>query len=266
MKKLLNTLFVLSEEAYLTLDGENVVILSGKETMGRFPLHTLEHIISFTYKGATPALMGGCAERNIGLSFFSPQGRFQARVTGKTYGNVLLRKEQYRISDDEQRSCRYAKNMIFGKVYNCRWSLERTIRDHSFRVAVDKIKVVSDEMQESWKKIRGCDTLDNLRGMEGQLASRYFSVFNELIINQKDDFSFTTRSRRPPLDRVNAILSFSYTILANDCANALESVGLDTYVGFMHRDRPGRQSLALDLMEELRGIMADHFVVLSSLS
>lgn len=261
MRKLLNTLFVLSEEGYLTVDGDNIVILSGKETLGRFPLHTLENIVSFTYKGGTPALMGACAERNIGLSFFSPNGKFLARINGNTYGNVLLRKEQYRISDDELRSCSYAKNMIFGKVYNCRWSLERTVRDNGFRVELEKIKSVSNELQESLKKIRECDSMDNLRGIEGQLASRYFSVFDELIINQKEDFIFTTRTRRPPLDRVNAILSFAYTILASECANAIESVGLDAYVGFMHSDRPGRQSLALDLMEELRGIMADRFVL-----
>ncbi|HKM34251.1 MAG TPA: type I-C CRISPR-associated endonuclease Cas1c [Lachnospiraceae bacterium] len=261
MRKLLNTLFILSEDGYLTVDGDNIVILSGKETLGRFPLHTLENIISFTYKGGTPALMGACAERDIGLAFFSPNGKFLARIHGKTYGNVLLRKEQYRISDDEQRSCSYAKNMILGKVYNCRWSLERTVRDNGFRVELEKIKSVSNELQESLKKIRGSNSLDNLRGLEGQLASQYFSVFDELIINQKEDFTFTTRNRRPPLDKINAILSFAYTILANECANALEGVGLDAYVGFMHRDRPGRQSLALDLMEELRGIMAERFVL-----
>lgn len=261
MRKLLNTLFILSEDGYLTVDGDNIVILSGKETLGRFPLHTLENIVSFTYKGGTPALMGACAEKNIGLAFFSPNGRFLARINGGTYGNVLLRKEQYRISDDENRSCKYANNMILGKVYNCRWSLERTVRDNGFRVDLEKIKSVSNELQESLKNIRECISLDNLRGMEGQLASRYFSIFDELIINQKEDFTFTTRTRRPPLDKVNALLSFAYTILANECANALEIVGLDSYVGFMHRDRPGRQSLALDLMEELRGIMADRFVL-----
>lgn len=243
------------------MDGENIVILREKETLGRFPLHTLENIISFTYKGASPALMGACAERHIGLCFFSPQGRYLARSVGASYGNLLLRKEQYRISDNINRSCHYARNMIIGKIFNCRWSLERTVRDHELRVDAEKIKGISRELYDGVKKIQKCDSMDNLRGLEGELASRYFSVFDELIINQKNDFVFETRNRRPPTDYVNALLSFTYTILANDCANALESVGLDSYVGFMHRDRPGRKSLALDLMEELRGIMADRFVL-----
>ena len=261
MRKLLNTLFVLSEDSYLTLDGENIVIMSGKDILARFPLHTIENIIAFTYKGASPALMGACAEREKGLAFLSPQGRFLARTVGKSHGNVLLRKQQYRISDDLELSCKYAKNMIFGKVYNCRWSLERTIRDNALRVNVDKIKDVSTQLSDGMKKIQQSNHLDGVRGIEGELATKYFSVLDELIINQKDDFFFHGRNRRPPLDRMNALLSFAYTILAGECANALESVGLDSYVGFMHRDRPGRQSLALDLMEELRGIMADRFVL-----
>ncbi|MDD2968098.1 MAG: type I-C CRISPR-associated endonuclease Cas1 [Clostridia bacterium] len=261
MKKLLNTLYVLSNENYLTLDGENVVVMHAKDALGRFPLHTLENIISFTYKGASPALMGACAERNVGLTFFSPFGKFLARSSGKSRGNVLLRKEQYRISDDIERSCLYARNMIVGKIYNCRWNLERTIRDHALRVDADKIKAISNELYKVLPELRACKELDHLRGIEGELAARYFSAFNELIINQKEDFIFKNRSKRPPMDLVNALLSFAYTILAGDCANALESVGLDAYVGFMHRDRPGRQSLALDLMEELRSVCADRFVL-----
>lgn len=261
MRKLLNTLFVLSEQTYLTLDGENVVILDGKDTMARFPLHTLENIICFNYKGASPALMGGCAEREVGLSFFSPQGKFLARTVGKSYGNVLLRKQQYRISDSLQSSHFYAKNMILGKVFNGRWSLERTMRDNSQRVDITKIKAVSTKLAQGLKQIEVSSDLDTLRGIEGKLATQYFSVFDDLIINQKENFFFNNRTRRPPLDRVNALLSFAYTILASECANALESVGIDAYVGFMHRDRPGRQSLALDLMEELRPVMADRFVL-----
>lgn len=251
----------MSEDTYLTLDGENVVVLSGQETMARFPLHTIENIVSFNYKGATPALMGACAERKVGLSFFSPQGKFLARTVGKSYGNVLLRKQQYRISDQLDLSCGYAKNMIIGKVFNCRWSLERTVRDNGMRVDTEKIKRVSVQLADGLKQIDKCSELEVLRGVEGELASRYFSVLDDLIINQKDSFYFHSRSRRPPLDRMNALLSFAYTILVGECANALESVGLDSYVGFMHRDRPGRQSLALDLMEELRAIMADRFVL-----
>lgn len=261
MRKLLNTLYVMSEDVYLSLDGENIVILREDETAGRFPLHTLESIVCFSYKGASPSLMGACARREIDLSFYTPRGKFLARTTGMSYGNVLLRKEQYRISDDLVRSAAYARNMILGKVFNCRWSLERTIRDNGMRVNIEHIKKVSQELNEGLERIRSCEDLDMLRGIEGELASRYFYIFDELIINQKEDFQFRGRNRRPPLDNINALLSFAYTVLGNECVGALESVGLDPYVGFLHRDRPGRRSLALDLMEELRGIMADRFAL-----
>lgn len=261
MRKLLNTLYVMTESCYLTLDGENIVIQDGEKTLGRFPLHTLENIICFTYKGATPALMGACAERKIGMSFFSPRGAFLARAVGKEYGNVLLRKEQYRISDNDNRSVQYAKNMIVGKVFNSRWSIERTLRDHAHRVDAEKLKQISNILYETLPKIDNVLELDALRGIEGKAAEQYFSVFNDMILNQKEDFAFTKRNRRPPLDNINAILSFAYTILAGDCANALSSVGLDPYVGFMHGDRPGRTSLALDLMEELRPVLSDRFIV-----
>lgn len=261
MWKLLNTLYVMTDSCYLTLDGENIVIQNGDKVLGRFPLHTLENIICFTYKGATPALMGACAERKIGMSFFSPRGVFLARIVGKEYGNVLLRKEQYRISDDEKRSVTYAKNMIVGKVFNSRWSIERTLRDHAYRVDAEKLKQVSNILYETLPKLDSVSGLDELRGIEGKAAEQYFSVLNDMILNQKEDFAFTRRNRRPPLDNINAILSFAYTILAGDCANALSSVGLDPYVGFMHGDRPGRTSLALDLMEELRPVLADRFIL-----
>lgn len=261
MRKLLNTLYVMTDSCYLTLDGENIVIQNGEKTLARFPLHTLENIICFTYKGATPALMGACAERKIGMSFFSPRGAFLARVVGKEYGNVLLRKEQYRISDDGTRSVVYAKNMIVGKVYNSRWSIERTLRDHAYRVDAEKLKQISNILYETLPKLDSAAGLDELRGIEGKAAEQYFSVLNDMILNQKEEFAFTRRNRRPPLDNINAVLSFAYTVLAGDCANALSSVGLDPYVGFMHGDRPGRASLALDLMEELRPVLADRFIL-----
>ncbi len=261
MRKLLNTLYIMTETCYVTLDGENIVIQDGEKTLGRFPLHTLENIICFTYKGASPALMGACAERKIGMSFFSPRGAFLARVVGKEYGNVLLRKEQYRISDDGDRGILYVRNMIFGKVFNCRWSIERTLRDHAYRVDAEKLKQVSGALYDTLPKIDNALKAGELRGMEGKAAEQYFSIFNELILNQKEDFEFTTRSRRPPRDRINALLSFAYTVLAGDCANALSSVGLDPYVGFMHGDRPGRKSLALDMMEELRPVLADRLIL-----
>ena len=261
MKKLLNTLYVMTENCYLTLEGENIVIVDDEKMLGRFPLHTLENIICFTYKGASPALMGACAERKIGMSLFSPRGKFLARITGKEYGNVLLRKEQYRISDSAEYSTAYAKNMIAGKVFNSRWCIERTLRDHAYRVDAEKLKQISSALYKTLPKIDMVHGLDELRGLEGKAAEQYFSVFDELILNQKEHFFFRIRNRRPPLDNVNALLSFVYTILAGDCANALESVGLDPYVGFMHGDRPGRMSLALDLMEELRSVLGDRFVL-----
>lgn len=261
MRKLLNTLYVMTDESYLTLDGENIVVQKEKQTLGRFPLHTLENIICFTYKGASPALMGVCAERNIGLTFYSPRGKFLARAVGKEHGNVLLRKEQYRISDSNEKSIHYAKNMIMGKVFNARWSIERTLRDHAYRVNADKLKHISNVLYDTLLKIRQVDNLDSLRGIEGKAAEQYFSVFDDMILNQKSDFIFQTRNRRPPLDNVNALLSFAYTVLAGDCVNALSSVGLDSYVGFMHGDRPGRTSLALDLMEEIRPVLGDRFIL-----
>lgn len=246
MRKLLNTLYVMTESCYLTLDGENIVIQDGEKILARFPLHTLENVVCFTYKGATPALMGACAERKIGMSFFSPRGRFLAGTVGKEYGNVLLRKEQYRISDDHEKGVSYAKNMILGKVFNSRWSVERTLRDHAYRVDEDKLRRISGVLYDTLQKIEKVSALDELRGIEGKAAEQYFSIFDNLILNQKEDFTFTTRNRRPPLDNVNAVLSFAYTILAGECANSLYSVGLDPYVGFMHGDRPGRTSLALE--------------------
>ena len=261
MRKLLNTLFVTSEDVYLTLDGENVVAKREQEVLARYPLHTLSGILCFSYPGASPALMGACAERGISLSFCTPRGKFLARVSGENNGNVLLRRTQYRIADNPEQSCRFARNMIFGKLYNARWSIERTRRDHGLRLDEEKLSDASRKIQGLLPDVLKETSLDSLRGLEGTGATAYFGVFDEMILNQDDAFAFQSRSRRPPLNPVNAMLSFAYALLSNDCASALESVGLDSYVGFLHRDRPGRSSLALDLMEELRPCMADRFVL-----
>ena len=261
MRQLLNTLFVTSEDIYLSLDGENVVANRGGEAVARYPLHTLQSIVSFSYAGASPALMGACAQREIGLAFCSPRGKFLARVAGQAQGNVLLRRMQYRVADDPSQSCRVAGMMIFGKVYNAKWSVERTRRDHAMRIDESRFSAVSDQLQGLLPQIAAETSLDSLRGLEGVGAAAYFSVLDDMILQGKETFFFRERSRRPPLDPVNAMLSFSYSLLAHDCAAALESVGLDAYVGFLHRDRPGRSSLALDLMEELRPCMADRFVL-----
>lgn len=261
MRKLLNTLFITSEQAYLTLDGETVCVEIQKKKAGQFPLHTLDSIISFSYNGATPALMGVCATRGVNLVFFNPFGKFLCRVTGESRGNVLLRKQQYRVSDDEDSSCLIARNFILGKVFNCRWSIDRTLRDHELRVDAERCRNAIHFLTEAMDKIKSESNLDTLRGLEGEAASVYFGIFDELILNQKEDFYFHGRNKRPPQDYMNAMLSFGYTLLANDCAGALEGAGLDSYVGFMHRDRPGRKSLALDLMEELRPVLVDRFVL-----
>lgn len=261
MRHLLNTLFVTTEDAYLSLDGENVVVNREKEIVGRFPLHTLNGILSFSYAGASPALMGACAQRGVALSFCTPRGRFLARAVGESQGNVLLRRTQYRTADDPFQSCRVARNFLFGKVYNSRWSIERACRDHALRVDVPRLKNASAQLGTALDAIAVESSMDSLRGLEGSAAAVYFGVLNELILNDKEHFYYHERSRRPPLDNVNAMLSFAYSLLANDCASALEAVGLDSYVGFLHRDRPGRASLSLDLMEELRPCMADRFVL-----
>lgn len=261
MKKLLNTLYVTSENSYLGLDGENIVVYDDKKEIGRLPLHNLEGIVSFGYRGTSPALMGACVEKNISLCYLTPQGKFLARVTGKIKGNVVLRQQQFLSSRDEKISLDIAKNCILGKVYNARWILERAIRDHPMQIDVEAVKSSSVKLREFLEYIQNANSIEQLRGYEGEAASIYFGVFDELILQQKKDFQFHGRNRRPPLDNVNAMLSFVYTLLNNQITSALEVVGLDPYVGFMHTDRPGRTSLSLDLIEELRAVMADRFVL-----
>ena len=261
MKKLLNTLYVTSENSYLGLDGENIVVFEDNKEKGRLPLHNLEGIVSFGYRGVSPALMGGCAERNISHCFMTPRGKFLARVTGKTRGNVLLREQQYASCLDSVVSLEIAKNCILGKVYNARWVLERCVRDHEMQVDTEKIKMASGKLKHALELIQACESKEQLRGFEGEAASVYFGVFDEMILQQKKDFVFHGRSKRPPMDNMNAMLSFVYTLLTNMIASALECVGLDPYVGYLHTERPGRVSLALDMIEELRAVLADRFVL-----
>lgn len=261
MKKLLNTLYVTSENSYLALDGENIVVFEDKREIGRLPLHNLEGIVSFGYRGTSPALMGVCAERNISLCYLTPQGKFLARVLGAVKGNVILRQQQYDSSKDEKISLEIAKSCIIGKVYNARWVLERAVRDHSLQIDVDKVKKASNYLKNSLKLIQDSRSKEQLRGYEGEAASIYFAVFDQLILQQKKEFCFCGRNKRPPLDNVNVLLSFVYTLLSNSITSALESVGLDPYVGYLHTERPGRASLSLDLMEELRAVLADRFVL-----
>ena len=261
MKKLLNTLYITSPDRYLSVEGENVVVLKGNYEIGRVPLHNLEAIITYGYTGASPALMGACAKRNVSLSFMNQHGGFVSRVTGKINGNVILRKQQYFSSEDKNITLRIAKRFILAKIFNSRWVLERITRDNSLRIDVEKFKNVSGMLKNSLKNIEKSESLDNLRGIEGEAASLYFSLLNDMILQQKDDFIFESRNRRPPMDNVNTLLSYVYSLLCGMYVSACESVGLDPCVGFMHKDRPGRASLALDLMEEARSVLADRFVL-----
>lgn len=261
MKRLLNTLFITQPDVYLSLDGDNIVLLKEQEKLGRLPLHNLESIVAFGYTGASPAFMGYCAERNISIVFMTTSGRFLARVIGASKGNVILRKKQCLVSEDEVLSARISRNFIIGKIYNHKWILERMTRDYPLRVDVGDFKAASQQLSSIMMNVRQCEDLEQLRGLEGQAALTYNQRLDHMILQQKEDFCFRSRSRRPPLDPVNAMLSLAYTLLANDMASALEGVGLDAYIGFLHRDRPGRASLALDLMEELRGVYADKFVL-----
>lgn len=285
MKKLLNVLYVTAPDSYLHLDGETIVIRkveksqknpaaagmpdsplpeetnpSGPKVM-RLPLHNLENIVCFGYPGVSPAMMGACAERDIGLTFISPHGRFLARVSGRVRGNVLLRKQQYRVSEDEAESVRIAASFLMGKIANSRKVIDRAVRDHAVLVDVNALTQASQSMRAILRSLSDCTTIYDLMGCEGSAAKLYFGVFDQLILHQKEAFFFKERSRRPPLDNVNALLSFFYTLLTNEVSSALETVGLDPYVGFLHQDRPGRPSLALDLMEELRPVFADRLAL-----
>jgi CRISPR-associated protein Cas1 len=261
MKKLLNTLYVTKPECYISLENEAVCVKHEDEILLRVPLLNLEGIVTLGYTGASPALMRECASRGIVLTFLSSTGRFLATVIGENNGNVLLRKKQYRISDDENKSLEYASKFIFGKIYNAKWILERAARDYALRLDVDALKDASRQLSDAIKRTADSPDLDELRGVEGAAATVYFREFDNLILQNKETFSFKGRTRRPPLDEVNAMLSFAYTLLEHDCRSALKTAGLDDYVGFLHRDRPGRASLALDLMEEFRGVIADRFVL-----
>lgn len=259
MRKMLNTLYVTTPNSYLTKEGENIIIKIDGEEKFRIPAHNLENILCFGYSGASPALMAHCASNGIGLAFFSPHGRFLARVNGPVSGNVLLRKEQYRQADDQEACTRLAKNFLMGKVANGRTVLRRGMREYDNLSS--QVDSAANYLRDRLSHVQAAGDLDTLRGIEGESARAYFDVFDELIRQQKDNFFFVGRTRRPPLDRMNSLLSFFYTMLHHDMQSALESVGLDPAVGFLHRDRPGRTSLALDMMEELRPVLADRLAL-----
>jgi len=263
MKKLLNTLFVTTQGAYLSKEGETVVVNAEKEVKLRVPIHTLGGIVCFGNVACSPFLMGFCAQNGVGLSFLSEYGRFLARVQGPVTGNVLLRREQYRRADDQAFSAGMARMILMGKIANCRTVLQRAVRDHGEKDFIDTERI-GNAVQRLTTYLDTLDKdnhLDVVRGFEGDAAHTYFSVFDQLIVAQKEDFPFAERNRRPPLDNVNCLLSFVYTLLVHDIRSALEAVGLDPAVGFLHRDRPGRPGLALDIVEEFRPFLADRLVI-----
>jgi CRISPR-associated protein Cas1 len=261
LRKLLNTLYVTSQGSYLQKEGETVVVEREKQKVLQLPIHTIGDIVCFGNVLCSPFLLGFCAERDVSVSFLSNHGRFLASVQGPVIGNVLLRRQQYRLADDEKATRDIAANIISGKLANCRVVINRTVRDHSQKINADALKEASEKIERIIERIPRMKTADELRGLEGQSAAEYFRVFDHLIIDQKEDFIFKDRNRRPPLDEVNALLSFMYTLLAHDVRSALETVGLDPAVGFLHRDRPGRHGLALDIMEEFRPVIADRLVL-----
>lgn len=260
MRKLLNTLYITNEEYFLAKDGKNIVIKKDGDLIRRFPIHILESVVCFNYVGVSPGVIRLCNENSVALTFLNPQGWFQGKFIGMTNGNVLLRREQYRIADDD-RSFRIAKLMIEAKIANSRKVYLRLSRDHSERINRDLVKNTIDGLKICLENAKEVNNKDSLRGVEGDAARVYFQAFDELILNKGNEFKFVMRSRRPPLNRVNAMLSFLYNILSNEIQAALETVGLDSYVGFFHVDRPGRAGLALDMIEELRAYLVDRFVV-----
>ncbi len=260
MKKHGNTLYVTIQGTYLSKNGETVDVLQDNSSLLRVPLHTLDSIVCFGQVSVSPFLMGACAERDVAVSFLTENGRFLACVRGPVSGNVLLRREQYRRADDLKSSAEMAGSFLAGKIANSRSILRRAARDHPDRMNADAVSEAADRLTGCLRQMRGV-ALDGLRGIEGDASRHYFGVFGELITRDRDEFPFKVRSRRPPLDRVNCLISFLYTILCHDCRSALESVGLDPQVGFLHRDRPGRPSLALDLMEEFRAFICDRLAL-----
>jgi len=258
MRKLLNTLYVTTPDAYLTKDGENIVVKVQQEEKFRIPILNIENVICFSYMGASPGVMKLCADNDVGLCFMSPQGKFIARTQGPTKGNVYIRERQYLLSAYEEKRLEISRLMIAGKILNSRTILCRFIRDYGDNPDVSK---AISRLSDIKKKVLAASSDDTLLGLEGLGANVYFGVFSNLITRQRNDFSFEGRNKYPPKDPVNAMLSFAYTLLTHDITSALESTGLDPYMGIFHKIRPGRASLSLDLIEELRAYLCDRFVL-----
>jgi CRISPR-associated protein Cas1 len=261
MRRHLNTLFVTTPGTYLAKDGETVLARVEGEVKLRVPILSLGSIVCFGQVSVSPALLGLCGERGVAVSYLTKHGRFLARVVGPVSGNVLLRREQYRRADDEGGATRIARSIVAAKIANSRAVLLRALRDRPAGLGASALETAASNLGHLLRQLQSCESLDTCRGIEGAAARAYFEVFDHMIAQQKEEFTFRERSRRPPLDNVNALLSFVYTLLVHDLRAALEGVGLDPAVGFLHRDRPGRPGLALDLMEEFRPWFADRLVL-----
>lgn len=255
MKRHLNTLYITSPDAFIRKEGMTFVVEIDDKKALQAPVHTIENIVCFGFKSVTPALMAFCAENNIGISYLSMHGKFLARVYGEQRGNVLLRKAQYALFDSPEGSLAVSRNIVAAKISNSRSVLQRHLRNHGEED--NKVSGSIQELSQYINLVKTAHNLDVLRGYEGDAASVYFGCFNSLITSQKEEFVMNGRTKRPPLDSVNALLSFIYMLLVNELRSALETTGLDPQVGFLHRLRPGRTSLALDLMEEFRAYIAD---------
>lgn len=256
MKHLLNTLYITTQESYLAKDGECIAVHQGGTLKGKIPIHTLSGLVLLGQVTCSPYLLAHCAENGVVVSWLTEHGRFLASMHGHVSGNVLLRREQYRKADCLTASAALARSMVIGKIANCRTILMRTARERPH----PSLETACGQMETSLRRLRQELPLDVVRGVEGEAAHAYFSAFPQLIHNEDLAFCFSGRNRRPPLDVVNCLLSFVYTLLVHDVRGALESCGLDPAVGFLHRDRPGRPSLALDMMEEFRAYLADRLV------
>jgi CRISPR-associated protein Cas1 len=264
MRRHLNTVFITTQGSYLNKDGANVVVSVDRSEKGRLPVHSIGAILCFGQVSMSPFLMGFCAEEGVSVAFLTEQGKFLARVEGPVSGNVLLRREQYRRADDAQRRADLVRPVVIGKVLNQRTVLRRGLRDHGDRLSPEAAGALGEaerRLTDIARRARKPQDTESLRGLEGEAARAYFSVFDHLILRPEPCFRFRGRSRRPSLDPVNALLSFVYALLRNDIVSALETTGLDPAVGFLHADRPGRPSLALDMMEEFRAPFGDRLVL-----
>jgi len=261
MKHLLNTLFLTRDDLQLVKDGQSLLVKQGNDVLLRKPVHMLGGVISLGRSYITPQAMAFCAENDVALSLLSPNGRFLAQVRGPVSGNVLLRRAQFRLADDDKAANNIAQAVVAAKLVNCRGLLRRAARDQTLEADAEALALAADRLAQVLRRLEGAQSLEETRGLEGEGAAAYFGVFGRLISAQGDGFVFNGRNRRPPRDAVNALLSFAYTLLAHDISGACQAVGLDPQVGFLHRDRPGRPSLALDLMEEMRPIMVDRLVL-----